>query len=90
MAYADFTALKVRIDQHIAWVTLNHPPINLLDLELIVELDQLGRSLTDDSSLKNRTPPWRVRRRRPLRDAREGVRRRVTREARPPRTEPRA
>jgi hypothetical protein len=32
MTYADFTALKVRIDQHIAWVTLDHPPINLLEL----------------------------------------------------------
>ena len=32
MTYDDFTALKVRIDQQIAWVTLDHPPINLLDL----------------------------------------------------------
>jgi enoyl-CoA hydratase/carnithine racemase len=52
MTYADFTALKVRIDQHIAWVTLDHPPINLLDLELIAELDQLGRSLTDDTAVR--------------------------------------
>lgn len=51
MTYADFTALTVRIDQHIAWVTLDHPPINLLDLEVIAELDQLGRSLTDDTAV---------------------------------------
>ena len=52
MTYDDFTALKVRIDQQIAWVTLDHPPINLLDLQLILELDQLGRALTDDTEVR--------------------------------------
>ena len=51
MTYDDFTTLKVRIDQHIAWVTLDHPPINLLDLQLLAELDQLGRALTDDTEV---------------------------------------
>ena len=41
-------------------------------------------------SARSQSGARRVRRCRPLRDAREGVRRRVTREARPPRTEPRA
>ena len=41
----------MRIDQQIAWVTLDHPPINLLDLQLILELDQLGRALTDDTAV---------------------------------------
>jgi enoyl-CoA hydratase/carnithine racemase len=52
MSYDDFAALRVRIDQHIAWVTLDHPPINLLDLDLILELDRLGRALTDDTDVR--------------------------------------
>jgi hypothetical protein len=35
MAYDDFHAIRVVLDGGIARVTLDHPPINLLDLELI-------------------------------------------------------
>jgi len=38
MAYDDYEASRVHVDQGIARVTLDHPPINLIDLALILEL----------------------------------------------------
>src|SRR6478672_8344478 len=52
MTYDGFSALKVRLDRGIAWVTLDHPPINLLDLPLIAELDQVGRALEHDTDVR--------------------------------------
>ena len=52
MTYDGFSALKVRLDRGIAWVTLDHPPINLLDLPLIAELDQVGRALEQDTDVR--------------------------------------
>ncbi len=48
MAYDDFHAIRVTLEGGIARVTLDHPPINLLDLELIIELDAVGRALAGD------------------------------------------
>ena len=52
MAYDDFQAIRVRLDGGIARVTLDHPPINLLDLELIIELDAVGRALEADPEVR--------------------------------------
>jgi len=52
MAYDDYQALKVRTDGGIAWVTLDNPPINLLDLQMIVELDRVGRELEMDPTVR--------------------------------------
>ena len=37
MSYDDFRAIRVTTADGVARVTLDHPPINLLDLELILE-----------------------------------------------------
>jgi hypothetical protein len=42
MADDGFTALCVRGDRGVAFVTIDHPPINLLDMTLIQELDRVG------------------------------------------------
>jgi len=44
--------LRVDIADGVAWVTLDHPPTNLFDLPLMVELDQLSRDLEDDPSVR--------------------------------------
>ena len=52
MAYDGFHALRVHLDGGVARVTLDHPPINLLDLELIIELDTVGRALEADPDVR--------------------------------------
>lgn len=44
--------LRVRIEDGVAWVTLDHPPTNLFDLPLMVELDQLSRDLEADDTVR--------------------------------------
>ncbi|GAB4331618.1 MAG: enoyl-CoA hydratase/isomerase family protein [Candidatus Abyssubacteria bacterium] len=52
MPYKDYECLKVRLDRGVAFVTIDHPPINLLDLTLIQELDLIGRELEADDSVR--------------------------------------
>jgi enoyl-CoA hydratase/carnithine racemase len=51
MRYSDYTCLRLRFDAGVAFVTINHPPINLLDEVLSQELDKLGRELETDESV---------------------------------------
>ena len=37
MKYGRFKMLKIRIDQGVAFVTIDNPPMNLLNMELIGE-----------------------------------------------------
>jgi len=50
--YDDFQALQVRVADGIAWVTIQHPPIQLFDLVLISEMDRLGRALEADPAVR--------------------------------------
>ena len=50
--YDGLTALSVRIDRGVAWVTIDHPPINLFDLVLIQEMDRIGRALEGDDAVR--------------------------------------
>lgn len=52
MGYEELTALRVRVDAGVAWVTIDHPPINLFDLPLMVEMDRLGRALETDPDVR--------------------------------------
>jgi enoyl-CoA hydratase/carnithine racemase len=52
MAYEGYTCLDVRVDRGVAFATIDHPPINLLDLALIQELDRLGRELAADTAVR--------------------------------------
>jgi enoyl-CoA hydratase/carnithine racemase len=52
MTYADYQALRISVDQGIARATMDHPPINLLDLTLILELDRFGREVEADDSIR--------------------------------------
>jgi len=50
--YDGFQALQVRLEAGIAWVTIQHPPINLFDVVLITEMDRLGRALEADPAVR--------------------------------------
>ncbi len=50
--YAGYTALEVHVDRGVAFATIDHPPINLLDLLLIQELDRLGQEVEADGDAR--------------------------------------
>jgi enoyl-CoA hydratase/carnithine racemase len=52
MRYSDYKCFKLKCDSGIAFVSINHPPINLLDEVLSQELDSLGRELEADESVR--------------------------------------
>jgi enoyl-CoA hydratase/carnithine racemase len=52
MPYDDYRSIRIEIDSAVAFATLDHPPINLLDLELMGELDRLSRELGTDASVR--------------------------------------
>ena len=52
MSYSGYQCLNVRSNQGVAFVTIDHPPINLFDMALILEVDRLGRELEADASLR--------------------------------------
>jgi enoyl-CoA hydratase/carnithine racemase len=52
MPYPDYSCLRFAFDSGIAFVNINHPPINLLDEVLSQELDRVGRELEADESVR--------------------------------------
>jgi enoyl-CoA hydratase/carnithine racemase len=48
MAYAGYRCLRIVRDAGVVFVTIDHPPINLLDLPLMTELDRLGGEIEAD------------------------------------------
>ena len=52
MAYTGYDCLNVRVESHVAWVTIDHPPINLFDLSLIQEVTRVGIELERDPEVR--------------------------------------
>jgi len=52
MSYEGYSALRVAVERGVAFVTIDHPPINLLDLALIIDLDRVSRELDADAAVK--------------------------------------
>ncbi len=52
MSYSGYECLKVRSSQGVAFVTIDHPPINLFDMALILEVDRVGRELEADADVR--------------------------------------
>jgi enoyl-CoA hydratase/carnithine racemase len=48
----EYTALRVRIEDGVAWATIDNPPINLFDLNLMVEMDRFGREVSADDQVR--------------------------------------
>jgi enoyl-CoA hydratase/carnithine racemase len=52
MPYADYKCFQLRFDAGVAFASIDHPPINLLDEALSAEFDRLGRELEADDSVR--------------------------------------
>jgi len=52
MHYSDYKCFRLKFDSGVAFASINHPPINLLDEVLSQELDQLGKDLEADKSVR--------------------------------------
>src|SRR5438105_3586404 len=52
MAYDGYQCLRIRVERGVAFATIDHPPINLLDVALIQELDRLGREVAADDAVR--------------------------------------
>lgn len=50
--YSDLAGLRVDVADGAARVVIDHPPINLFDLELMMAFDQLGRTLAADDDVR--------------------------------------
>jgi enoyl-CoA hydratase/carnithine racemase len=51
MTYDDYKALRIAVDGGVCWATIDHPPINLLDATLIVDLERFTREVADDDDV---------------------------------------
>lgn len=52
MSYDGYRTLSVTVDGGVARITIDHPPINLLDLAMIQDLDRVGRELEADGAVR--------------------------------------
>jgi enoyl-CoA hydratase/carnithine racemase len=52
MVYDRFQTLRVAVDEGVAFVTIEHGEINLMDLAMLDDLDRVGRQLEADPAVK--------------------------------------
>ena len=52
MSYDDFTTFTVEVDNGIAWVTFDFPPVNIQGLPMLADLNVLADSLEQDREVK--------------------------------------
>lgn len=52
MQYKRFKFLKIHIDQGVAFVTIDNPPMNLLNMELLGEFFRLSRKIAKDDDVR--------------------------------------
>lgn len=52
MRYTGYATLRVTIEDGVAFVTIDHPPVNLFDLTMMTDMDRLGRELADDATVR--------------------------------------
>jgi enoyl-CoA hydratase/carnithine racemase len=52
MAYDGYECLKFRVERGVAFVTIDHPPINLFDLALMAEIRRVGADLEADDDVR--------------------------------------
>jgi enoyl-CoA hydratase/carnithine racemase len=51
-SYVGFESLRVQVSRGVAWVTIDHPPINLFDVRLFLELDRVVNELAADDEVR--------------------------------------
>ena len=52
MSYENFTTFNVRIENAVAWVTFDYPPVNIQGLPMLADLNVLADALERDRTIK--------------------------------------
>jgi enoyl-CoA hydratase/carnithine racemase len=52
MNYDSFTTFSVRIENAVAWVTFDYPPVNIQGLPMLADLNNLAQKLEADNTVK--------------------------------------
>jgi enoyl-CoA hydratase/carnithine racemase len=52
MSYDNFTTFSVRIENAVAWVTFDYPPVNIQGLPMLADLNNLAQKLEADNTVK--------------------------------------
>jgi enoyl-CoA hydratase/carnithine racemase len=52
MAYDGYRCLRAKVEDGVAWVTIDHPPINLFDAALIGDMLRIGEELERDPAVR--------------------------------------
>jgi len=52
MSYDGLKLLKVKIDKGVAFVTIDNPPMNLLNMQMIMEFAMLANTVKDDDNVR--------------------------------------
>lgn len=52
MSYEGYHCLRIKLDRGVVFVTIDNPPINLLDLPLMQEIDRLGKEIEVDDDVR--------------------------------------
>ena len=52
MSYENFTTFSVRIENAVAWVTFDYPPVNIQGLPMLADLNNLAQKLEADNTVK--------------------------------------
>ena len=52
MAYDGYECLRIDVRDGVAWVTIEHPPINLFDMALIQDMLHVGEELANDAAVR--------------------------------------
>ena len=52
MTYEGYECLRIRVDRGVAFVTIDHPPINLFDAPLMRDIDRLGREIETNDAVR--------------------------------------
>jgi enoyl-CoA hydratase/carnithine racemase len=52
MSYNHFTTFSVRIENAVAWVTFDYPPVNIQGLPMLADLNNLAQKLEVDNTVK--------------------------------------
>ena len=52
MVYDGYECLRVRVDRGVAWITIDHPPINLFDVALMRDIQRVGGEVEVDDAVR--------------------------------------
>jgi enoyl-CoA hydratase/carnithine racemase len=52
MGYEGYECLRITVDRGVAWVTIDHPPINLFDRPLLLDMHRFGKAVAGDDGVR--------------------------------------